>query len=49
VAYATFDLTAQAVLDGWSPLVTVVDLIWGTFLTTTVATVTHAVAGRRAT
>jgi uncharacterized membrane protein len=48
VAYATFDLTAQAVLAGWSPLVTAVDMAWGTLLTATVATVTHAVAGRRA-
>jgi uncharacterized membrane protein len=47
VAYATFDLTAQAVLADWSPLVTVVDMAWGTLLTATVATVTHAVAGRR--
>jgi len=47
VAYATFDLTAQAVLKDWSWLVTVVDMAWGTLLTTTVAVVTHAVAGRR--
>jgi len=47
VAYATFDLTAQAVLKDWSWLTTVVDMAWGTLLTTTVATVTHAVAGRR--
>ena len=48
VAYATFDLTAQAVLANWSPLVTVADMAWGTLLTATVATVTHVVAGRRA-
>jgi uncharacterized membrane protein len=48
VAYATFDLTAQAVLAGWSPLVTAVDMAWGTLLTATVAAVTHAAAGRRA-
>jgi len=35
VAYATFDLTALAMLRGWSPLVTVVDLAWGTALTAT--------------
>lgn len=47
VAYATFDLTAQAVLAGWSPVVTVVDMAWGALLTATVAGVTHAVTHRR--
>jgi len=37
VAYATFDLTALAMLRGWSPLVTAVDMAWGTLLTATVA------------
>ena len=46
VAYATFDLTAQAVLKDWSWLAAVADMAWGTLLTATVATVTHAVAGR---
>ena len=48
VAYATFDLTAQAVLAHWSWLATVADMAWGTLLTATVATVTRVVAGRRA-
>ena len=48
VAYATFDLTAQAVLAGWSPLIAAVDMAWGTLLTATVATATHAIVGRRA-
>jgi uncharacterized membrane protein len=39
IAYATYDLTNQATLKGWSTLVTVADLIWGTFLTGTAATV----------
>ena len=47
VAYATFDLTALAVLAGWSPLVTVVDIAWGTLLTATVAAVTRAAVARR--
>jgi uncharacterized membrane protein len=47
VAYATFDLTAQAVLAGWSPWIAAVDMAWGTLLTATVATATHAFAGRR--
>lgn len=37
IAYATFDLTALAMLRGWSPLVTVVDMAWGTVLTATVS------------
>jgi uncharacterized membrane protein len=48
VAYATFDLTAQAVLAHWSWLAAVADMAWGTLLTATVATVTRAVVGRRA-
>ncbi len=32
-AYATFDLTALALLKNWSVTVTVVDMIWGTLLT----------------
>lgn len=36
-AYATYDLTNQATLRDWPILVTVVDLAWGTFLTTVVA------------
>ena len=47
VAYATFDLTAQAVLAGWSPVVTAVDMAWGALLTATVAGVTRAVTHRR--
>jgi uncharacterized membrane protein len=40
-AYGTFDLTAQAVLKGWSPLIVVVDMAWGALLTGAVAAVTH--------
>ena len=32
-AYATFDLTALALLRQWSVTVTVVDMLWGTLLT----------------
>lgn len=32
-AYATFDLTALALLRGWSAVVTAVDIVWGTVLT----------------
>ena len=36
-AYATFDLTSMALLKGFSWTVVVVDLIWGTVLTASVA------------
>jgi uncharacterized membrane protein len=38
VAYATFDLTALALIRGWTVLVTIVDLAWGAALTAVVAT-----------
>jgi uncharacterized membrane protein len=46
VAYSTFDLTALAVLAGWSALVTAVDIAWGTLLTATTAGIAHAWATR---
>jgi uncharacterized membrane protein len=33
IAYATYDLTNQATIAGWSWKITIADLIWGTFLT----------------
>lgn len=36
-AYATYDLTNLATIKDWPVLVTVVDLIWGTFLSGAVA------------
>lgn len=33
VAYATYDLTNQATLQGWSWRITLIDLVWGTFAT----------------
>ena len=34
VAYATYDLTNLATIEGWPLLVTAVDLVWGTALST---------------
>ncbi len=42
-AYATYDLTNQATLRDWSLLVTVVDLVWGTVLTGTLAVIASSV------
>lgn len=39
VTYATYDLTNLATLRDWPLLVTVIDLAWGTALTTAVAVV----------
>ncbi|SIR14488.1 Uncharacterized membrane protein [Rhizobium sp. RU20A] len=36
-AYGTYDITNLAVLKGWPVIVTVVDMIWGTFITATCA------------
>lgn len=38
IAYATYDLTNMATLDGWPVVMSVVDMIWGAALTATVAT-----------
>lgn len=46
VAYATYDLTNLATLKGFSLKVVIVDLIWGAFLTATVAGVTYLVLHR---
>ncbi len=37
VAYATYDLTNQATLAVWDVKLTILDLIWGTLLTTVAA------------
>lgn len=39
IAYATFDLTCQAMFKDWPVFITVVDLIWGMFLSAAVSTV----------
>jgi uncharacterized membrane protein len=45
VAYGTYDLTNMSTLQGWSPVITVVDMIWGTVLTASVASVSWWIAG----
>jgi uncharacterized membrane protein len=39
VTYATYDLTNQATLKNWPPIVTIVDLAWGMFITASVSVV----------
>jgi len=45
ITYATYDLTNLATLKGWPLTVTLVDLLWGTVLSTAVSYVGF-VAGR---
>ncbi|MBN1331634.1 DUF2177 family protein [Candidatus Dojkabacteria bacterium] len=42
--YATYDLTNLATIKDWPLLVTIVDLIWGTVLSTSVALITYFLA-----
>lgn len=40
IAYATFDLTSQAILKVWSTKITLIDMAWGAFATGTTAALT---------
>ncbi len=42
--YATYDLTNLATLKNWPLIVTVVDLIWGSFVSAAVAGLTYLIA-----
>ena len=46
VAYATFDLTSQALLKDWPWKVTLADLVWGTFISAVSATAGRLVFDR---
>jgi uncharacterized membrane protein len=43
-SYATYDLTNLATLKDWPLIVTVVDLIWGSFVSAAVAGLTYLIA-----
>jgi len=43
VAYGTYDITNLATLRDWPPIVAVVDIIWGTVLTASVAAIAYFV------
>ncbi len=43
MAYATYDLTNLATLKDWPITVTIVDLIWGTFLSSTITLLTYLI------
>lgn len=42
-AYATYDLTNLATIKDWPIMVTIVDLIWGTVLTSSVAAISYLI------
>lgn len=46
VAYATFDLTSQAVFKDWPIKITVLDLLWGTSLTTVVSVIVYWISDK---
>ncbi len=45
VAYATFEFTNWAVIEGWPAALVPIDIAWGLVLTSSVALVGRAVAG----
>ncbi len=46
ITYATYDLTNLATIKDWPVLITVVDLVWGTFLSVSVSSVGFVVGKR---
>ena len=44
ITYATYDLTNLATIRDWPLLVTVVDLIWGSFLAASISLITYLIA-----
>jgi uncharacterized membrane protein len=43
VAYATYDLTNLATMKGFPLKITIIDLIWGSFVTTAVSVLTYLI------
>ena len=43
ITYATYDLTNLATIKDWPLKVTIIDLLWGTFLGSSVSTITYQV------
>ena len=46
VCYATYDLTNLAVAKDWPVLVTIVDLMWGAFISASVSIITYFIANK---
>ena len=45
-SYATYDLTNLATIKDWPLLVTVIDLVWGTFVTAAVSGISYYVIAK---
>lgn len=43
VMYATYDLTNQSTLKHWPLKITIVDMAWGTFITSLIAVLTYVI------
>jgi uncharacterized membrane protein len=46
ITYATYDLTNLAVLKDWPLAITIVDMIWGAVLASSVSTITYYIASK---
>ena len=46
IAYATYDLTNLATIRDWPLMLTIVDMIWGSFLSASTATLTYLIMSR---
>ncbi len=46
VCYATYDLINLATLSDWPLKITIVDIIWGGFVTSLSATLTYVIAAK---
>lgn len=44
VTYSTYDLTNYATLKSWPLKVTLIDIVWGTFLSTATSTIVYFIA-----
>lgn len=44
VTYSTYDLTNYATLKNWPLRVTIIDIVWGTFLSTATAVIVYFIA-----
>ena len=46
IAYATYDLTNLATIRDWPLMLSIVDMIWGSFLSASTATMTYLIMSR---
>ena len=46
IAYATYDLTNLATLRDWPLMLSIVDMLWGGFLSASTATITYLIMSR---